>query len=529
MTPDLPGLRSRLARMPRRVVAAIAAGLAVLLMVVASVSWGIATARDDKLTGRKVSSEHLTAIRAAARSCPTLTPARLAGQLMTESGLDGRVGKTTSGGRGFAGLDDDRWKSWAPWPGADRTDTAANILALAHQMCDLSGQLRLAAVPGDPWRLSLAAFHTDLDRVREAKGVPSDAVTYVDDVSRYAAYYGELTAFGGSGTTRPDTERQQPKAVPATYVRLVVRAGSVCPEVPSAAVAAQLMAVSGFDPNLLGDDGRRGIAQFLPEVWRAHGPAGASPWDPQVAVPAVGVALCALRRDLAGLEGDPGLLALAAYRNGPTAVRQTGGELDDATQAFLRRVKEFTDFYALDGRLTAAPASPSPSPSATPRSPSPTPTVRPPAPRPSASPSTRPPAEPEKPAPPKRPTGAKQLVGKETGLCASGGAGDGIPVVLRPCREERPQWWTFQSDGSVRANGLCLDVAWGEKRDGAPVQSARCSGNPAQKWKWIEYQGKRSLFNPETDRCLDVDGHGTGAPLNAWTCVFNPKQTWSLR
>ncbi|WP_026267989.1 ricin-type beta-trefoil lectin domain protein [Micromonospora sp. CNB394] len=530
MTPDLPGIRSRLARIPRRVVAAIAAGLSVLCMVAASVSWGIATARDDRLTGRSVSAAHLTAIRAAARSCPTLNPARLAGQLMAESGLDGRVKETTSGGRGFAGLNDDRWKSWAPWPGADRTDTAANILALAHQMCDLSGQLRLAGVPGDRWRLSLAAFHTGLDQVREAKGVPSAAVAYVDDVSRYAAYYGELAAFGGSGTARPDPERQQPRAVPAGYVRLVVRAGSVCPEVPPAAVAAQLMALSGFDANLLGDDGRRGIAQFLPEVWRAHGPAGASPWDPQVAVPAVGAAVCALRRDLAGLDGDPGLLALAAYRNGPTAVRQTGGELDDATQAFLRQVQEFTDFYALDSRLRVAPASPSPS---APSSPSPSPSLSPtaasPAPRPSVSPSTSPPAVPPKPAPPKRPSGAKQLVGMETGLCASGGSGDGVPVVLRPCREERPQWWTFGSDSTVRVNGLCLDVAWGEKRDGAPVQTALCSGNPAQKWEWIERDGRRSLFNRETDRCLDVDGHGTGAPLNAWTCVFNPKQTWSLR
>ncbi|QLQ36443.1 ricin-type beta-trefoil lectin domain protein [Micromonospora robiginosa] len=527
MTPDLPGIRSRLARIPRRVVAAIAAGLAVLFMVIASVSWGIATARDDKLTGRTVSAEHLTAIRAAARSCPTLTPARLAGQLMTESGLDGRVRKTTSGGRGFAGLDDAGWKSWAPWPDADRTDAAANILALAHQMCDLSGQLRLAGIPGDQWRLSLAAFHTGLDQVREAKGVPSGAVEYVDDVSRYAAYYGELTAFGGSGTTGGEPERRQPKAVPGGYVRLVVRAGSVCPEVPPAAVAAQLMALSGFDPNLLGDDGRRGIAQFLPEVWRAHGPAGASPWDPQVAVPAAGVALCALRRDLAGLDGDPGLLALAAYRNGPTALRQTGGELDDATQAYLRQVREFTDFYALDGRLRVPSASPSPSPASP--SPSPSPSAGSPLPRPSVSPSTRPPAEPEKPAPPKRPSGAKQLVGKETGLCATGGTGDGVRVVLRPCKEHKLHWWTFPSDGSVRVNGLCLDVAWGEKRDGAPVQTAFCSGNPAQKWEWIERDGRRSLFNRETDRCLDVDGHGPDAPLNAWTCVFNPKQTWSLR
>ncbi|MGC4892295.1 ricin-type beta-trefoil lectin domain protein [Micromonospora sp. DT31] len=531
MTPNLPGTRSRLARIPRRVVAAIAAGLAVLCMVVASVSWGIATARDDRLTGRTVSAEHLTAVRAAARSCPTLTPARLAGQLMTESGLDGRAKKTASGGRGFAGLDDDTWSSWAPWPGAERTDIAANILALAHRMCDLSGQVRAAEIPGDPWRLSLAAFHTGVDQVREEKGVPPDAVGYVDDVSRYAAYYGELSAFGGSGTTRPDTAPAQPKAVPADYVPLVVRAGSVCPEVPPAAVAAQVMASSGFDPNLLGDDGRRGIAQFLPEVWRAHGPAGASPWDPQAALPAAGAAVCALRRDLAGLDGDPGLLALAAYRHGPTALRQSGGELDAATQAFLRKVREFTDFYALDDRLRVAPATASPS--ATPPSPRPTATVTPRPARPSGSPSIRPPAttqKPAPPAPPARPAGAKQLFLTALGLCASGGSGDGVQVVLRQCREERLQWWTFPADGSVRANGLCLDVAWGEKRDGAVVQTALCSGNPAQKWEWVENdKAVRVLFNRATSRCLDLGGYGATPPLNMWTCVFNGEQAWSLR
>ncbi|MEU8313308.1 ricin-type beta-trefoil lectin domain protein [Micromonospora sp. NPDC048169] len=526
MTPDAPGPRSRPRRIPRGVVAAGAAGLAALSLVVAALGWNVATARDDAPAGRTVTAEQLTAIRAASRSCPVLTPARLAGQLMAESGLDGRAERTASGGRGLAGLDDERWRAWAPWPDAQRTDAGANVLALAHHMCDLTGQLRAAAVPGDPWRLSLAAFHTGFDEVRSAAGVPAAATGYVDEATRYAAHYGRLAGFTESGPAG-EGDRRQPKAVPAAYVRLVVRAGSVCPQVPPAAVAAQLMASSGFDPNLLGDDGRKGIAQFRPDVWRAHGPAGASPWDPQAAVPAAGATLCALRRELAALDGDPDLLALAAYRNGTDAVRHTGGDFDAGTQAFLRTVREFTDFYALDGRLRGT----------TPGSATPTPGTR--TPKPSSSPSTRPstpspaagrPDEPEKPAAPARPAGAKQLVGKETGLCASGGSGDGVRVVLRQCREERLQWWTFASDGSVRVDGgLCLDVAWGEKRDGVPVQTAWCSGNPAQKWEWIESQGRRSLFNRATDRCLDVDGHAAGAPLNAWTCVFNVKQTWSLR
>ncbi|WP_431884616.1 ricin-type beta-trefoil lectin domain protein [Micromonospora wenchangensis] len=526
MKSDHPSVLARLGSIPRRTAAFVVAGLAVLSMVVAAVGWGAAEARDDDLTGRPVSKEHLTTIQSAARSCPTLTPARLAGQLMAESGLDGRADRTASGGQGIAGLDAAAWKAWAPWPGAERSDPAANILALAHLMCDLSGQVRLADVPGDTWRLSLAAFHTGLDEVRDAKGVPTDAVRYVDQASGYAAYYGKLTAFGGSGQPRPSTGVQQPKAVPGSYTALVVRAGSVCPEVTPPLVAAQLMALSGFDANLLGPEGQRGVAQFRPEVWQAYGPSDASAWDPQEAVPAAGTALCALHKELSGLEGDPSLLALAAYRNGPAAVRQAGGDLDAGTQAYLRTVREHTDYYALDNRLRPAPpsASPSPSPTATPpASPSPSPQGSSAAPPPPPSPSAKPAAAPTRPA------GTKQLVGKETGLCVTAGTSDGVRAVLNKCREERSQWWDFRSDGSVRANGLCLDVAWGEKKDGTPVQVAVCSGNPAQKWEWIEYNGRTSLFNRETDRCLDVDGHGVGAPMMSWICVFNPKQTFSRR
>ncbi|MEH1028392.1 ricin-type beta-trefoil lectin domain protein [Micromonospora profundi] len=533
MESDQPSPLRRLGPISRRAAAGVVAGLAVLSAVVATVSWGVASAQDDDFVGRAVTDEQLTTIRSAARSCPALTPARLAGQLMAESGLDGRARKTASGGRGIAGLDDAAWEAWVPWPGARRSDSAANILALAHKMCDLSGQVRVTKIDGDPWRLSLAAFNAGIDEVRKAKGVPSSAVDYVDHASGYAAFYADLVPFGGAGEPQPNNKPQQPRAVPEGYVPLVVRAGAACPEVPPAAVAGQVMALSGFDPNMLGDEGQRGIAQFLPEVWQEHGPARGSVWDPQVAVPAVGTVMCALRNELSGIEGDPYLLALAAFRNGPTTVRQTGGEFDGPTQVFLRTVRENTEFYAIDSRLKpTAPTKPvvPPKPGGSPSlSPSPTATAA--NPRPPV-----PPAQPERPdeptkapAPPVRPAGAKQIVGKETGLCLSGGEGDGVRATVRKCQEVRNQWWSFSSDGTIRANGLCLDVAWGEKRDGAPVQSAHCTAVPAQKWEWIESNGRRSLFNRATDKCLDVDGHAPGAPMMIWICVFNPKQTFSQR
>ncbi|MEK8104330.1 hypothetical protein NKG94_02695 [Micromonospora sp. M12] len=219
----------------------------------------------------------------------------------------------------------------------------------------------------------MAAFHTGLESVTAAGGVPADAVDYVDQVSGYAAYYGKRTQFGGSGgvtPTEPATDGKGPGGV-----RRPDRAGRVgLQDGDSPAVGALLMALSGFDPNLLGSSGQRGIAQFLPEVWQAYGPTGASAWDPAVAIPAVGTAMCAMAGELSGLEGDPYLLALAAYRMGPTAVRQAGGVFDNDTKAFLKSVKSLTDFYALDGRLVVgsnpAPARPTP-PSATPVTPTP--------------------------------------------------------------------------------------------------------------------------------------------------------------
>ncbi|MFI7081116.1 ricin-type beta-trefoil lectin domain protein [Micromonospora sp. NPDC049903] len=544
MEPVRPSARPRLGTFSRRAVAGGIAGLAALCAVAAAVGWGVASDRDEP-TGRPVSDEHLTAIQAAARSCPVLTPSRIAGQLMAESGMRSTATGTASGGEGIAGLDSEAWRSWAPWPNARRSDTTANVMALAHHMCDLSGHIRVSRVDGDAWRLSLAAYHTGLDDVRDSGGIPPSAVEYVDLVSGYSAYYDRLPAFGRSDESGPSPDRQPPKAVPADLVRLVVRAGTICPQVPPAAVAAQVMALSGFDPNLLGADGRRGIAQFLPEVWQEYGPTAASVWEPRVAIPALGATMCAMRTELAGIEGDPYLLALAAYRGGPASVRQTGGELDRTTQAFLRTVREHTEYYELDSRLavkvrTTSPApSLSPSPTGSPSasgSPSPEPSdpsspdadPDSPSPRPSASPSrTR--DETPVATPPTRPSGAKQLVGMETGLCVTAGTSDGVRAKLERCRETQSQWWTFRSDGSVRANGLCLDVAWGERKDGTPVQVALCSGNPAQKWEWIESNGRRSLFNRDTDRCLDVEGHSAGAPMMSWICVFNPKQTFTLK
>lgn len=515
-------------RTPRRVVAAGLAGLAVLATVVASISWGVASADNDALVGDPVSDEQMTAITAAARSCPMLTPERIAGQLMAESGLNNRTRKTASGGKGIAGLDDDDWDKWKPWPDARRSDSSANILALAHQMCDFAGQLRIAGVSGDQWRLAVAAFHVGLSAVVEASGMPASAVEYVDQVSGYAAYYGKLKQFGGPGI--PASPANDAKGVPAQYVPLIVEAGSVCQRLTPPMVAAQLMALSEFDPNMLGPAGERGIAQFLPEVWDTYGPEGGSAWDPAVAIPAMGAVMCGLISELSSLDGDPYLLALAAYRNGPTAVRQSDRTFDQKTETFLRAVKSLTDLYALDSRLSV-PKQDGPTSAPPPSSPTSAPTTEAPPnlPTPPAVKTTAPAAPPATPATtkPTRPAGAKQIYHPRMGLCVSSGTGgDGTRLTLRPCREEPAQWWVVHNDKTIRSRNLCMDIAWGASQDGTPVQVAICSGNPAQHWR-INGTAILSVLN---GKALDIELDAPNQPLNISGYVpGNTEQIWQLR
>ena len=135
----------------------------------------------------------------AATSCPDLTPARLAGQIMATT----RFEATKEGG--IAGLTAAEWEIWKPSDDAMSSDDSASILALAHLTCDLIGRLRRDGFAGDLWPLAVAAFATSLDRVRTAAGVPADVADFVNRVATYAAWYGQrLPGGAGGASTGPD-------------------------------------------------------------------------------------------------------------------------------------------------------------------------------------------------------------------------------------------------------------------------------------------------------------------------------------
>jgi hypothetical protein len=191
--------------------------VALLCAAVATVTWTRAAsdvpARDATvLAGLPVPADQLPTINSAAASCPELTPPRLAAQLMAASGFNPDF-STAGGGFGVAGLTLAQWQQWQPAPGASRTDVAANIVALAHDDCNLAGEARVAGVPGDLWRSALAAFHVGLPAVIAASGIPAGAASYVGTVAAYAAWYVQQPQFGGTGAATP-TPTPTPTAVP---------------------------------------------------------------------------------------------------------------------------------------------------------------------------------------------------------------------------------------------------------------------------------------------------------------------------
>jgi hypothetical protein len=136
----------------------------------------------------------------AAKSCPTLTPARLAAQVMAKTGFE----PTPDGG--IAGLTAKQWKTWAPSADSSPADREASLLALAHLTCDLVGQVRASEVTGDRWRLAVAASQSSVKAVKDAAGVPPSTAAFVERVVRYADFYASEPLLGsGAKTPTPST------------------------------------------------------------------------------------------------------------------------------------------------------------------------------------------------------------------------------------------------------------------------------------------------------------------------------------
>lgn len=135
--------------------------------------------------------------------------------------------------------------------------------------------------------------------------------------------------------------------VPAEYREWITRAGSQCPAISPALLAAQLSAESGFNPQARSASGAMGIAQFMPGTWPswavdADGDGTASAWSPADAITAQGRFMCAL----AARYGGDVARALAAYNAGPGAVDAAGGiPAITETRGYVARITELIATY----------------------------------------------------------------------------------------------------------------------------------------------------------------------------------------
>ncbi|MER6534989.1 ricin-type beta-trefoil lectin domain protein [Streptomyces sp. 900105755] len=120
-----------------------------------------------------------------------------------------------------------------------------------------------------------------------------------------------------------------------------------------------------------------------------------------------------------------------------------------------------------------------------------------------------------------------KLVGTGSGRCVdvTDAGGDGTRLEILDCSGAAKQKWVFQSDGTIRSLGLCMDLAWGNTANGTAIQVAKCSGSRAQ----LFYLSDRGdLVSALADKCVDVTDNGTanGTKLQLWTCSGTPNQKW---
>lgn len=106
------------------------------------------------------------------------------------------------------------------------------------------------------------------------------------------------------------------------------------------------------------------------------------------------------------------------------------------------------------------------------------------------------------------------------------GGGNGARVGIWACNSGVNQQWSYVN-GTVRANGLCLDVVGYGTANGTPVGLWTCNGQGNQQWT-MHWNGE--LVSTASGTCLDIPGaaNADGTQLAIWSCNGGPNQSWTL-
>ncbi|QKW08146.1 C40 family peptidase [Streptomyces sp. NA04227] len=141
-------------------------------------------------------------------------------------------------------------------------------------------------------------------------------------------------------------------AVPGQYQPIVQKWGNLCPALNPALLAAQLYQESGFNPQAKSPADARGIAQFIPTTWAAHGVDGDGDgdkdiWDPADAIPSAATYDCELAKYVRKEPGNQTHNMLAAYNAGAYAViKYDGVPPYKETQNYVRIITTLEKSFA---------------------------------------------------------------------------------------------------------------------------------------------------------------------------------------
>lgn len=152
-----------------------------------------------------------------------------------------------------------------------------------------------------------------------------------------------------TGTSEPIREGSVPVK---KFEDLINVWGNLCKQLTPAILAGQLYQESiGFDPDVVAGRrdspaGARGVAQFMPATWEAHGidangDGKRNILDPEDAIPSAATYDCTIAKDVKNVPGDPTTNMLASYNAGSGAVLDAQGVPPyNETQNYVRLIRK---------------------------------------------------------------------------------------------------------------------------------------------------------------------------------------------
>ncbi len=173
-------------------------------------------------------------VLAAGRTCATITPARVAAQLMAASRFNpNRTGP--DGLQGIAQFRPEAWNRYGPSGSTSPWNPRDAIPALGTAMCDLVRQLS-GLNSGDPYILALAAFQWGTDTVRATAGVPrlADMQQLSDRATRYVRYYSEDRQLNDTPAAPPGPSATTPGPARPAAPKASAAAAPAAPAAPPA-------------------------------------------------------------------------------------------------------------------------------------------------------------------------------------------------------------------------------------------------------------------------------------------------------